>query len=351
MATGVVPKGVEMTKTFKAVTVTKRGGVDAIRVVERELRPPTKGEVRIRVLATPVCQDDVAIRVGNRPFLRRPPYVPGYSFIGVVDAVGDGVSGFEVGQRVAALTQYDSHAEFIYRAARDLALVPPTLDPVSAATLILNYLVAQQVLHRVARVRRGDTALIVGASGGVGTAFLQLGRLAELRMYGTASVSKHTTLTGHGVTPIDYHDVQWVEIIRHHEPDGLDFVFNGMGPEYIRPGLSLLRHGGILVSYGAPQSRSAMLRFLTLMVWCNLTPNGKSVKGYGTHREGVDSFKEDWAKLFELLAAGDLDPVVANTFPLLDAVDAYERLESGTVSGNLVLVAPELAHLQGRSSG
>ena len=108
---------------YKSVVVTKRGGRDALQIVENELRPPATGEVRIKIQATPVCQDDVAVRVGNRPFLPKLPFVPGYSILGEVDALGDGVSQVAVGDRVAALTQCGGYAEYIYLAPETLVLI------------------------------------------------------------------------------------------------------------------------------------------------------------------------------------------------------------------------------------
>lgn len=327
---------------YKSVVVTRRGGLDAVQIVENERHLPLPGEAQIRILATPVCQDDVAIRVGNRPFLKKPPFVPGYAFIGVVEAIGEQVTNVAVGDRVAALTQFGSHAEVIYWKAEKLVQVPASLDMAEAVTLILNYLVAYQILHRVTRVRAGDKVLIVGASGGVGTAFLQLGQLAGLKMYGLASASKHALLAEYGATPIDYRTQDFVQVIRQAEPDGLNYVFNGMGEEYYERGLAVLRRGGVLVHYGAPQSFARFLLLVTKLLFYNVWPNGKKIAGYGTHRLGVDLFKEDWQKLFALLDAGQIKPLVVQTFPILEAVKAYEMLESGKVAGNVVLLAPEL---------
>jgi NADPH:quinone reductase len=328
--------------TYKSILVTQRGGLEALQIVENELRPPSANEARIRILATAVCQDDIAIRLGNRPFLKKPPFVPGYSFIGLVDAIGEEVNGMKVGDRVAALTQYGSHAEVIYWDADELVLVPESLDPAEAVTLILNYLVAYQIIHRVARVKAGDKALIIGASGGVGTAFLQLGRLAGLRMYGLASPQKHPILAEYGATPIDYHTQDFVQVILQAEPQGIDYVFNGMGEETFEASLAVLRRGGVLVHYGAPQSMAHFLLLVAKLLVYNLLPNGKSIKGYGTHRLGVDLFKEDWMVLFNLLEAGKIKPIIAGKYPILEAIQAYELLESGQVTGNLVLLAPEL---------
>ncbi len=220
--------------------------------------------------------------------------------------------------------------------------VPTTLDPAEAATIMLNYLVAQQILHRVAKVKPGDRVLIVGASGGVGTAFLQLGKLAGLAMYGLASKSKHPSLTAYGATPIDYRTQDFVQVLRQAEPDGIDFVFNGMAGEYLERGMAVLRRGGALVHYGGPESFSSFLRLIAKLIWYNLLPNGKSIKGYGTHRVGQQPLAEDWSALFKLLEEGQIQPIVAETFPLLEAAEANALLESGQVTGNIVLLAPEL---------
>jgi NADPH:quinone reductase-like Zn-dependent oxidoreductase len=328
--------------TYKSVLVTRRGGLEALQIVENNLRTPMAGEARVRILATAVCQDDVAIRNGNRPFLKKPPFVPGYSFIGIVDAIGEGVRDVKVGDRVAALTQYGSHAEVVYWQANELVHVPESIDPAEAVTLILNYLVAYQILHRVAKVKAGDKALIIGASGGVGTAFLQLGKLAGLKMYGLASPGKHHILAEYGATPIDYHTQDFVKVIRQTEPAGIDYVFNGMGEETYERSLAVLRRGGMLIHYGAPQSLAHFLLLVAKLILYNLLPNGKSIEGYGTHRLGVDLFKQDWTALFKLLEEGEIKPILAGRYPLLEAVKAYALLESGQVTGNLVLLAPEL---------
>jgi NADPH:quinone reductase-like Zn-dependent oxidoreductase len=336
---------------YKSVIVTKRGGPEGLQVIENDLRPPSAGEARIKILATPVCGPDISSRYGHTPFAPRVPFVPGYAIIGVVDAVsrpkrppGEGVTNTAVGDRVAALTVYGGYAEYIFLGERQLIPVPTTLDPAEAVTLILNYIVAYQTLHRSARVKAGDKVLIIGASGGIGSAFLQLGKLADLRMYGIASKSKHHILTEYGATPIDYHTQDFVEVIRQAEPDGLDAVFDGMGGDYFKRGFSVLRRGGTLVGYGNPLSFSRMLYLLGQVILFNLLPNGKSAKYYGTGASRLNRwpFLEDWATLFKLLEEGKIKPVIAKKFLILKAAQANTLLEGGQVIGNIVLLAPEL---------
>jgi NADPH:quinone reductase-like Zn-dependent oxidoreductase len=329
---------------YKSVIVTRRGSPEVLKIVENELRPPSAGEARIKILATSVSGPDITSRYGHTPFAPRVPFVPGYAVIGDVDAIGEGVTNVSVGDRVSALTVYGGYAEYIYLGQEALIPVPLVLDPAEAVTLILNYIVAYQTLHRSAKVRSGDKVLIIGASGGVGTALLQLGKLANLTMYGIASHRKHSVLVEHGATPIDYHTQDFVEVIRKREPEGLDAVFDGVGGDNFKRGFSVLRRGGILVGYGNPLSFSRMLYLLGQVILFNLLPNGKTAKYYGTGASRLNRrpFLEDWAVLFKLLEDGKIKPVIAKRFPILEAAQANALLESGQVIGNLVLVAPEL---------
>ena len=327
--------------TYKNIIVPKRGTSEVLEIKENEMRFPLSGEVRIRVLAAGVCQDDIAARVGNRPFLPKLPFVPGYTIQGDIDAVGDGVTSIKKGDRVAALTVLGGYTEYIYLAEEKLIQVPLDLNPAEAVTLILNYLTAYQALHRCAKVKTGDKMLVIGASGGVGTAFLQLGKLAELKMYGIASPSKHSVLKDLGAYPIDYHTQDFVEVLRQVEPDGLDFVFNGMSGEYLKRGFSVLQRGGTLVHYGAPESFSQFLHLMAEFLFFMVLPNGKKIKGYGTHRVKDNLIREDWEKLFTLLQEDKIKPIIAAKFPILEAAKANDLLESGQVIGNVVLVTPE----------
>lgn len=327
---------------YKSVVAIRPGGPEMLQVVENELRPPVAGEALISILAVALVQDDIAVRRGVRPALPKFPFTPGYSMIGVVDAVGAGVANVQPGQRVAALINFGGYAEKLYWDARKLAAVPAGLDPGEAAALLLNYLVAYQILHRVIQARPGQSGLVVGASGGCGLAFLQLGRLAGLKLYGLASPGKHALVRAYGAVPIDYHDPDWVKIVRQSEPAGLDYVFNGMAQEYFEPGLSVLRRGGALVHYGGPRSMAGLARLIGKLLLYNLLPNGKRIKGYGTHRVPFVLIQEDWSKLFALLQAGQIEPVIARAFPILEARQANELFESGRFAGNIILFAPEL---------
>jgi NADPH:quinone reductase-like Zn-dependent oxidoreductase len=331
---------------YKSVIVTKQGSPKVLKIIENDLRPPPAGEARIKILATSVGRTDIGYRKGELSFAPKIPFVPGYEIMGVVDAVGESVTNVAVGNRVAALIGHGGYSEYIYLGKEHLVLVPPTLDLAEVVTLILNYMSAYQMLHRSVQVKAGDKVLIIGASGGVGTALLQLGKLANLTMYGTASCSKHNILTDLGAIPIDYHTQDFVDVIHRAEPDGIDFVFDGMGGDYAERGLAVLRRGGILVEYPAPSAGLfTLLGGIAKLTLANLRQKGKSVKSYGAsslYRMDKRPFMDDLPVLFNLLEEGKIKPIIAKRFPILEAAQANELLESGQVIGNIVLLAPEL---------
>ena len=164
----------------RRIIVTHYGGPDELRVVEEECPEPKDGEVRVKVLAAGVSLPDVLMREGIHPETPRLPFTPGWDLVGVVDRAGDGVSGIEPGEFVAALPICGAYAEFVCLPRRELVPVPSGLEAAEAVSLVLNYVTAFQMLHRSAKVRPGQRVLIHGASGGVGSALLQLGTLFDL---------------------------------------------------------------------------------------------------------------------------------------------------------------------------
>jgi len=208
------------------IIVTHYGGPDALRVVEEECPEPKDGEVRVRVLAAGVSLPDVMAREGIHPETPPVPYTPGWDLVGVVDRLGNGVSGIEPGQIVAAMPIHGAYADFVCLPQRELVPVPSGLDPAEAVSVILNYITAYQMLHRSAKVKPGQRVLFHGASGGVGTALLQLGRLAELEMYGTCSARGAAAVSELGGVPIDYRNQDYVKEIHRLTSQGVDAVFD-----------------------------------------------------------------------------------------------------------------------------
>jgi NADPH:quinone reductase-like Zn-dependent oxidoreductase len=329
----------------KAVVAEARGGPETLRLKSREVPDSGPGQVLVRIEASSVSLPDVQARYGRTPFPPRLPFVPGYTYVGEIVALGPDAGSARVGDRVGVLAIVGGYAEHALADARKLIPVPDGLDAGEAAIVILNYLVAYQVMHRSAKVAAGDPVLIVGASGGIGTALLQLGRLAGLHMYGLASASKHDIVSEFGGMPIDYRSADVEGVIGAAEKDGLAAVFDGVGGEYVARGLRLLRPGGTHVVYGNPQSKAGVLRLLWILVTSTLRRDGRRLRVYGTTSflRNQRPFREDWATLFTLLEERRIAPVIAREFPLEQAAEANRLLEAGGVVGNLVLRVREPA--------
>src|SRR5919202_2592619 len=215
------------------IIVSHYGGPDELRVIEEECPEPKKGEVRVRVLAAGVALPDVMMREGIHPEKPAVPFTPGWDLVGGVDRLGEGVSGVEPGQTVAALPITGAYAEFVCLPQRELVPVPSGLDAAEAVSLVLNYVTAYQMLHRSAHVRSGQRVLIHGAAGGVGSALVQLGRLAGLEMYGTCSSRGASAVANLGAIPIDYQHQDFVREMHRLTSEGVDVVFDGIGSTHI----------------------------------------------------------------------------------------------------------------------
>jgi NADPH:quinone reductase-like Zn-dependent oxidoreductase len=321
--------------------LTKAGGPEALQPVELAIEEPGSGELRVRVRAAGVGSTDLIMLAGKYRYAPSIPFVPGYEVAGVVDAIGPGVTGFKIGQRVAALTLYGGYGELVMREAEHFLPIPDEVSDVEAAAVILNYVTAWQMIHRVAKVRSGQSALVTGAAGGVGTAALQLLRLVGATTYGAASAKKHDTVRRLGATPLDYRAAPIDRLTRALEPEGVDYVFDTVGGANTALCISAARRGGLIVGYGfmgVAGTVATLAMFYNLFVGARL--RGRRGRFYGItslYRKDPKPLREDLPKIFALLAEKRIDPVIATTLPLLDAREAIELLAAGSVEGKIVL--------------
>ena len=336
------------------IIVTHYGGPDALQLVEEECPEPKGGEVRVRVLAAGVALPDLMMREGVHPETPRVPFTPGWDLVGAVDRLGEGVSGIEPGQIVAALPISGAYAEFVCLPPRELVPVPSGLDAGEAVCLVLNYVTAYQMMHRSAEVKAGQRALIHGAAGGVGSALLQLGRLAGLEMYGTCSSRGTAAVSELGAIPIDYRDQDFEGEIHRLTGEGVDVVFDGIGGTHMWRSRKALRPGGRVVVYGLTSSLSGGRlasgrrdRFSRLAIfgvyiaggW--LLPGRRRVVPYSIQwlkRRKPAWFRQDLAALLDLLQQRKIKPLIAQRLALAEARHAHELLGKGGVTGKIVLV-------------
>lgn len=350
--------------THTRILVTRYGGPEALRVVEEERPEPKAGEVRVRVLAAGVSLPDVMAREGIHPETPPVPFTPGWDLVGVVDRLGPAVAGvgpgqvIEPGQTVTAMPIKGAYAEFVCLPQQELVPVPSGLDAAEAVSLVLNYVTAYQMLHRSAKVAPGQRALIHGAAGGVGTALLQLGRLAGLETYGTCSPRADSVVRDLGGVPIDYRAQDFVQETRRlTSGEGVDIVFDPIGGPHLWQSRRALRPGGRVVGYGLmtalrgegltssrPGRRqrfrgTAIFGLYIAAGW--LLPSRRRVVPYSIQtlkRMKPAWFRQDLSALLELLRRQEIRPIVARRFALAEARQAHELLGKGGVVGKIVLV-------------
>jgi NADPH:quinone reductase-like Zn-dependent oxidoreductase len=333
----------------RAVRVKDFGGPEVLEVVEVPVPKPGKGEVRIRVLASSLEYTDVVIRrhLYAQTMMRKAPFVLGYDVVGEIDELGEGVTGWNLGDRVADMTVTGSNAMYRTLRARNLVRVPAGVDSVEAAAVILSWTTAYQLLHRSAHVRQGERVLVQGAAGAVGQALLVLGRMAGLEVWGTARREQAGIVHELGGTPIDYLHEDFTQVL----PGGFDVVFDGVGEEGFRRSFEALRNGGLLCAYGYTARVGEPHGLAGTLAWIagsyislqlrGLFHGGKRARVYSINMMRArhpDWFREDLEQLFALLAAGAIRPRVADRISFDAVIEAHRRVEGGGLDGKIVLV-------------
>jgi NADPH:quinone reductase len=336
---------------MQRVVVDRYGGPEVLRVVEEDDPRPGPGEVRVRMLVAGVSFTDAQLRSGTYKGGPKPPFTPGYELVGVVEELGPGCSRLREGDRVAALTVWGAYAERVCVPEVNAVEVPEDLDPAEVVSLVLPYMTAYQLLHRVAMAKRGETVLVRGAAGRMGTAVLELGALAGLRLYGTASARDRAVVERLGAVAIDYRNEDFLARVRELPGNGVDVVLDGLGGPLSLRSFRALRPGGRLVVFGryatlahGRKSWRGLIEWYaataSVALWGLLSPR-RRVLSYLIQKlrdRHPDWFREDFRALLELLRRGEIHPVVAERLPLSDARRAHELLEQSASVGKLVLV-------------
>ena len=331
--------------SYKKIIIEKYGGPEQLKLVEEPNLPePKANEVRIKVLYTSANFTDIMIRKGMYPEVKeKPPFSPGYDMVGVVDQVGDAVTRFREGDKVADMTVIGAYSEYICLPENRLIHLPDKLDPAEAVSTILSYVTAYQMLHRIAKIQTGQKILVHGAGGAVGLAMLQLGKLMNLEMYGTASLSKHDILKENGAIPIDYRETDFASFIKNNTPKGVDAVFDPIGGKNFKKSFSILKKKGTLVAFGfyntvMGNGGNIPVDFMKLQLW-NILPNLRTANFYSIgslRKKHPDWFVEDLTALFRLLAQNKIKPIIAGHYPLEKAAEVHQMIERADVKGKIV---------------
>ena len=341
---------------MRAVVIPRHGGPEVLEVQERPDPPVGPGEIRIAVRAAGINFADLMARAGSYPDAPPLPSVIGYDVAGEVESVGEGVSSHSVGDRVLAGTRFRGYAELVTVAEGQALPLPEAMSFEQGAGFVVNYTTAWAGVVVMGGLREGDRLLIQAAAGGVGIAVTQVARRIGAEIFGTASASKHDAIREQGVDhPIDYRNQDFLEeVMRLTEGVGVDVAMDAIGPSSFRKSYRALRQGGRLVMFGLAEVQTgekrdipALLKGLarmpgaTMPWWKSLAVMNENKGVFGLNmlkwwdREGLDRVIEPLASP---LAAGELIPVVAESFPFNRAADAHRFLAEGKNVGKVVLV-------------
>lgn len=338
---------------MRAIWITKAGGPEVLEVREAADPEPGPGQVRVRVKAAGLNFAEVMARQGLYPDAPKTPFVAGYEAAGVIDAVGDGVTGLTSGMRVMAMSRFGAHADTLVTSAQLVVPIPDEMTFEEAAAIPVNYLTAYHMLFRVANFRPGSKVLIHMAAGGVGIAALQLCRTVPGAVtFGTASASKHEAIRAQGCDhPIDYHSVDYGEEIRRLTGGkGVDIILDALGGKDWKKGMDLLRPAGLLIAFGfanmASGDKKNYLNLVSQVVKIPLfTPLGMMDKNRGVAGVNVghlwdelELLNEELAAVMELYKAGKIKPQVSDVVPFDRAGDAHRIIQSRKNIGKVILV-------------
>jgi NADPH2:quinone reductase len=322
----------------KAVLCRELGPPSALRVEELPDPVPQPGQVLLRVEAAGVNFPDTLIIQGKYQQKPALPFVPGGEVCGVVEATGEGVSTPAIGTRVAAVTTHGGFAEKIAVDARKAVPVPEGVSPADAAALSLAYGTVLHALEDRGALRAGETLLVLGAAGGVGTAAIQIGRLLGARVIAAASAAEKLEACRQAGADglVDYSAEGWREAVRTlTDGRGPDVVFDPVGGPYAEPALRSIGWRGryLVVGFAAGEIPRIPLN-LALLKNCAITG---VFYGEFTRRE-PEANRAMLARLFGWVAEGRLRPALSGSFPLERAAEALESLAARRATGKLVLL-------------
>jgi NADPH:quinone reductase-like Zn-dependent oxidoreductase len=341
----------------RAVVITEHGGPEVLQVQERPDPPVGPGEVRIAVKAAGINFADTLARTGLYPDSPKIPCVVGYEVAGEVESVGEGVESFKVGDRVLAGTRFNGQAELVTVLEDMVYELPKQVSFEEGAAFPVNYATAQAGLVVMAGLKEGERVLIHAAAGGVGISATQIAKLIGAEVFGTASGSKHNAIREQGVDhPIDYRTQDFAdEVNRITGGEGVDVIFDALGPSSFRKDYRLLRQGGRLIMYGASEVQTGERRnigaavrtlakspFASMPWWKGLGVMNENKGVFGLNMlhwwDNEQSLDRVIEPLMPALKKGDLKPVVAEAFPFDRAPDAHRFIAERRNVGKVVLV-------------
>ena len=324
--------------SMKAIEIVEPGGPEMLRPCTRPVPEPGEGEVLVRVAAAGVNFPDVAQRRGNYPPPPGASDLPGLELSGEIVALGPGVSGLAPGESVCALVSGGGYAEYCAVPVPQCLPVPDGLDMVQAAALPETFFTVWTNLFDGGRLRAGETVLIHGGSGGIGTTAIQIARAFGARVFATARTAEKCAFCEElgAERAINYSDEDFVAVVRElTEKRGVELILDMVGGDYLARNVRALAVEGRLVQIAVREGAEATIPLGLLMVK-RLVLTGSTLRPRTVAQKGAiaDALRE---KVWPLLAEGSVRPVIHTTFALDEAARAHALMESSAHIGKIVL--------------
>lgn len=326
---------------MRFVNIEKFGGPEVMRLKRGPLPTFGKDEVLIQVVAVGVNRPDILQREGMYPAPEDASQVLGLEVAGFVTAVGQDAGPWRIGQRVCALTNGGGYAEFVSVPALQCLNVPDSLDFVTAASLPEALFTIWANVYDRGALGVGETLLIHGGSGGIGSIAIQMARITGARVYATAGTEEKCRVCEQlgALRGINYNTEDFVEVIRQITGRGANVILDVMGGSYIQRNIKAAAKDGRIVNIGYQQSSVAEVDFMPIMLK-RLILTGSTLRSRSSSEKAVIA-RHISRKIWPAVLAERIKPITHKVFHLNDVAHAHRELEEGGVIGKIVLVTDQ----------
>jgi NADPH:quinone reductase-like Zn-dependent oxidoreductase len=349
---GSLPEPIEaMIQPMRQIWITKPGPPDVLQLREAPDPQAGRGQVRVRVRASGINFADLLARVGLYPDAPRPPCVVGYEVSGIIDQIGEDVSGIAVGDRVLAMCKFGGYSDTVVVPTQQVLKMPPQMTFEQGAAFPVVYVTAYNMMVFNGNLRPGSSVLIHSAAGAVGVAAIQIAKTRGCVILGVASASKHDFLRAQGCQhPIDVAGNYATKVRSIVGDKGVDLILDAVGGKSWTTGYDLLAPCGRLVAFGLSSAVSGTRRnllhavgqLLAIKKWnpMKLMDDNKTISGtnLGHLFARPDLIAPQLTALFQMYENRELAPHVDRTFPFNEAPAAHQYIHDRKSKGKVLLV-------------
>ena len=332
----------KLPEQMKAIQIREPGSPDVLTLIDTARPSPGAGEVLIQVAAAGVNRPDCLQRRGLYPPPPGASELPGLEVAGIIAACGQGVKDFSPGDKVCALLAGGGYAEYCTVSALQCLPAPAGLSLLEAAAIPETFFTVWTNVFELGQLQEGESLLVHGGASGIGTTAIQLARALGSTVYATAgSLAKAQLCESLGATrAVNYTDEDFLDVIKPLTgKQGVNVIFDIVGGDYLERNIKLLAKKGRLVVIGILGGAKGTLN-LGLMLSKHITVTGSTLRARPPEAKGeiAAALHE---RVWPLIEAGKIKPVVQQSFPLADAAKAHTLLEANEAAGKLVLIVDE----------